>query len=801
MLEEYNKKRDFKNTPEPKGSKGKDPNKNRFVVQRHQARNLHYDLRLEIGGVLKSWAVPKGPSMNPAEKRLAIHTEDHPMKYLTFEGTIPKGNYGAGKMAIWDTGTFSLIAETNKNGLEQLEAGELKLNFQGDKLRGDFTLVKTGAGSKKDQWLLIKKKDAFAVADPFEADMHLNDDISTSSRQKYKPMLATLVKEAFNDKNWIFEIKWDGYRMISELQKGKINLYSRNGLSFNLKFANLLNSLKSIPYDAVLDGEVVLLDEEGNPDFHKLKNYNPTSSEEIRYYVFDILELNGIETGELPLKDRKSLIEEVVEGIEGVFYCDHIENLGVSFFEQVTAMGLEGVIAKQMDSTYSQGMRSEKWLKIKATQTTEAVICGYTDSEGSTFGSLVLGQWKLGELVYIGNVGTGFSSRQQKEILNALEPFHKKATPFSQKINLKGRKPNWVEPKLYCSVKFAEWTNNDMLRHPVFKSMWLPEDQGKPEVTTEKTVESKVGEPSINREGFLEVDGFQVPVSNLEKIYWPDSGINKYQLLDYYIQVAPFILPYLKDRPQSLHRHPNGITGDAFYQKDTANMFPDWIATESVYSSSSEKTIEYLLCQNEASLIYMANLGCIEINPWHSRVGSLDQPDYCVIDLDPSPKNTFDEIIEVALFFKEILDTIKVPSYCKTSGSKGLHIYLPLDSGYTYEEGRTFVKLICHMVQEKSPQLTTLTRNIKSRGNRIYLDYLQNRQGQTLAAPYCVRPKPEAPVSTPLTWEEVRAGLKIADFTIFNVPERLKSLNDLFRPLLTEKIKIENALSRLEDLD
>ena len=804
-LQEYIKKRKFDKTPEPKGETSQE-NQYRFVVQRHQASRLHYDLRLEIDGVLKSWAVPKGPSLNIDDKRLAIQTEDHPVKYLDFEGTIPKGNYGAGEMQIWDSGIFEIVKDEKENSEKvQFENGDLKLLFFGNKIKGNFALVKMKGSKEENLWLLIKKKDNFSTDLDYDAEVFIsrpNKSNNTSLKklkphQLIKPMLASPAKKIFNDPNWIFELKWDGYRVISHVENGIASLNSRNGISYDQKFKNIKVELERIPHDVILDGEIVIVDKDGFPDFQKLQNYNPKETLGIlRYYVFDILYLNGHETLELTLLERKSLIPEVLEGLEHVLYCDHIEDMGITFYNRAVDSGLEGVIAKKKESKYALGTRSPNWLKIKSVETEEAIICGYTESEtgGALFGSLILGIYQDGILNYVGNCGSGFSNANQRELLKVFKNYKIEKSPFKKKINLKGRIANWMLPELVCEVKFSEWTKNGIMRHPVFKAM---RNDKIPQEITPQNIPKKKNTKAVNSSSSsLEIEGISVPVSNIEKIYWPDSGLRKYDLIDYYLKVSEVMLPYLIDRPQNLHRHPNGITSDGFYQKDNENL-PSWVETTAIYSKSSNKNIDYLLCQNEATLIYMANLGCIEINPWNSKVGQFDMPDYTVIDLDPSQTNTFEEVIETAQVVKDILDLAGISGYCKTSGSTGLHVYIPLDAQYSYADARDFAKLLCYYVHERLPNLTSMERAVKNRKGKIYLDYLQNRKGQTLAAPYCVRPKKEAPVSAPLEWEEVKIGLKIREFTLQTMPQRLTDIGDIFQPVIKTGINMANALEKL----
>lgn len=811
-LENYKKKRDFNKTPEPAGEYEKSEGTLRFVIQRHQASRLHYDLRLEMKGVLKSWAVPKGPSMNPADKRLAIHTEDHPIKYLSFQGTIPKGNYGAGKMEIWDQGTYQAASGKGEGELiEHYEDGNLKLDFQGTKINGVFALVRTKRVDKADQWLLIKKGDDFSTDLTYDAEdlEPLLSQISDSDKettagnlrelnfkQLIRPMLATKANEVIQEPGWVYELKWDGYRALCNVDKGKVDLYSRNGISFKHKFNELYRNLQEIPHDVILDGEIVSLDSKGKPIFQNLQNYQDHKIGELRYYVFDLLFLNGHSTLTLGLIQRKSLIPAIIENIPMVYFCEHINSMGRAFYDKAIAAGMEGIIAKKSDSQYLPGVRSEKWLKIKAYQSQEALICGYTESsDAGLFGSLILGLRSDDTLEYIGNCGTGFDTKTQRNLFQRFEGLIIDKSPFPRKINLKGRKPTWLKPELICEVHFAEWTRLGTLRHPSFKGLRF--DKLPIEIKKEKVAKVPVQLNPPRKGEYVEIEGIKVPISNLEKVYWPQKNYTKYDLIDYYLQVSELILPYLIDRPQNLHRHPNGIKQAGFYQKDTAGIFPSWLQTINLHSNSSGRDIEYVLCQNRASLIYLANLGCIEINPWSSRTQSLDNPDFTVIDIDPSDKNTFNEVIEVALAAKQVMDSAGIKGYVKTSGSSGIHINLPLQGVYSYSEARDFTQILCYLIHEMLPNLTSIQRNVKKRGNKIYLDFMQNRRGQTLAAPYCARPKPGATVSTPLYWDEIKPGLDMRDFTIKSVIKRIKEKPDPFSGVLGKGIDISQALENL----
>ncbi len=797
-LEEYNSKRDFTKTPEPKGLPDEFSESRRFVVQRHDARNLHFDLRLEMDGVLKSWAIPKGPSMNANDKRLAIRTEDHPINYLTFNGIIPKGNYGAGQMTLWDTGYFEVDrSELDVQVSEQLEQGNLKLIFYGEILQGHFGLIRTGDRNGKESWLLFKKKDEYATSLVYNAEAVLPQSTAQEGLQirpgrVIAPMLASTGDAVFNDPDWIYELKWDGYRVLAHIFEGNVMLQSRNGVNFNDKFPILVQELENLGSEAVLDGEVVLLNSEGMPQFGELQNY-PESRGTLCYYVFDMLFLNGHSMLNLPLVDRKSLIPVLLEGFDSCRYCDHIEVLGTALYDKAVKAGLEGIMAKLGASEYSPGIRTENWLKIKSVQHMEATICGYTDAVngGLDFGSLILGVPVEGQLKYIGNCGSGISAGERQQMLTSFQPYKNDINPFGKKLALKGRHPNWLQPVLQCEVAYSEFTRNGYLRNPVFKNMIQIMSP------TDKSTLKTMAVHNVAHKETVQIDGHSVPVSNLEKIFWPSSGYTKYDLIDYYLSMADFILPHLTDRPQNLHRHPDGIRSEGFYQKEVEHL-PEWIKTVNIYSKSADKEIKYLLCQDTATLIYMANLGCIEINPWSSTIMRQDLPDYGVIDLDPPEGMAFELVVQVALTFKEVMQETGITGYCKTSGSKGLHIYVPFSGAYSYEEVRNFIKLLCHLVMERLPEITTMERQINKREGKLYLDHLQNRKGHTVVAAYSARPRAGATISTPLQWEEIGKGLAIADFTIKNVPDRVRDKGDIFSAVLSESVDMSDVLNRLE---
>lgn len=800
-LKEYNSKRNFDKTPEPRGKSAPVSEQRRFVIQRHAARKLHYDLRLEIEGTLKSWAVPRGPSMNPADKRLAIRTEDHPVKYLQFQGTIPKGNYGAGEMIIWDHGTFDLDTAEYPEAAVQLRKGNLKIIFHGRVLKGKFSLVRTGNREEKESWLLIKKEDAYSTAIRYDAEDLLPDHVSDKAAgmkgiepgKLVLPMLASTSANIFNDPGWYFELKWDGYRAIAHLTDNGVLLQSRHGVSFNKKFTRVTDELGQIAQETILDGEIVIVNDDGVSQFGELQNY-PESSGTLLYYVFDMLYLNGHSMLDLPLKDRKSLIPEVLGDRTTIKYCDHVEGMGTALYEKATSAGLEGVMAKKKDSRYVPGIRSENWLKVKSRESMDVLICGYTESRDNTldFGSLILGIHDGGKLKYVGNCGSGFSRQERKDLLNTFHPFRTEKNPFDKKVPLKDRQPRWLLPEIQGEVTYSERTKNGLLRHPVYKQLL--------NVPVAATVDPAPPKTTFEEDEHVEINGARIKITNLNKIYWPEKGYTKYDLIDYYLSIADTLIPYLKDRPQSLHRHPDGITGEGFFQKDSQNV-PEWAETLSIYSRSSERDIAYLLCQNTQSLIFMANLGCIEINPWNSRKSFLGYPDYGIIDLDPPADGKFKTVVEVARTVGTVLNEAGITGYCKTSGAKGLHVYVPMGAKYSYEEVRTFIKLICQFVAQINPGLVSMERQIRKREGKIYLDYLQNRRGQTVASVYSVRPVPGARVSAPLSWDELRDNFSPADFTIKNMADRLRKNGDLFSELLHTSIDMEKTLERLENLN
>jgi bifunctional non-homologous end joining protein LigD len=624
-------------------------------------------------------------------------------------------------------------------------------------------------------------------------------------------MLAKSYEKAFDDEDWVFEIKWDGYRAIADLSKDQPLFYSRNGISFLSKFDKVSQDFENQKHKMILDGEIVAYDENGRPNFQLLQQIGDNPNLALVYHVFDILWLNDHSTEKLPLIQRKELLKEALVETDVIKYCDHIPEKGIDFFEQMKKMQLEGMIAKKADSLYIENHRTSDWLKIKFTNTEEVIICGFTEPRGSRegFGALILGKYIDEKLIYAGHTGTGFNKTSLNEMYERLKKLAVKTSPFENKP--KTNMPvTWTKPELVCEIKYSEITKDGIFRHPVFVA--IREDKNPEEIAdssekskiNEKPKEMKAKTPpkstkSSEKEKEIILNKHTVKLTNQDKIYFPKDSITKGNVVDYYQSVADYILPHLKNRPLSLNRFPNGIEEQSFYQKDASDNIPDWIKTTQVYSESNDKYIDYIYCNDKATLAYLNNLGCIDLNPWNSSLPDLEHPDFLVLDLDPSKKNTYDDVIETALQVNEVLKSIKIQGYCKTSGSTGIHIYIPMGGKYDFDQVKDFAHILMKQVNEKLPKITTLERSLQKRDDKkIYLDYLQNRTGQTLASAYSLRPKEGASVSMPLEWEELKPGLKPTDFNIHNALDRIKEKGDLFKPVLGKGIDMMKALELLQ---
>src|SRR6266516_4489961 len=772
-LSEYKRKRDPKETPEPFGSKKEKTKDPIFVVQRHDARSLHYDFRLERNGALASWAVPKGVPLEPGEQHLAVHVEDHPLEYATFAGEIPKGEYGAGTVEIWDRGTYELLEEKKNGGLT--------VRLKGKRLNGTWALVPAHLSGNEKNWLMIRKRDDRAPP-------------SRRSGRTYVPMLATLAEEIPRGAGWVFEVKWDGYRAIATVSGGDVTLTSRNGNDLTARFQNVAKEIpKAVKTpDCVLDGEVCALDESGRSSFSAMQQGKAGTP--IVYYVFDVLEIEGEPVIDLPLVERRKLLEGLLDRRNKTVRLSEPFDDGQALLEASKQQQLEGIMAKRLDSRYLPGRRTRDWLKIKTHSEQEFVVAGYTKGTGrraSSFGSLVLGYYAGGELVYAGNVGTGFNSKEIDKLLDKLRPLRRATPPFREVPKMpKVRKSDviWVEPRLVAEVEFAEWTHDGRLRAPSYKG--LREDKSADEVRREEPITDLVKKGSR-----------ELKLSNLDKVFFPVERISKGDLLEYYRAVAPVLLPHLKERPFTMVRWPDGIEGKKFFQKDAPSHMPEWIPRFRTQVSTREsprtkKWVNFPLVNDELALLWMVNMGCIDMNTWYSRVDRPDRPDWVLFDLDPSPDVSFKETVEVALLVKEALDALGLVSFAKTSSAEGMHILVPVERRYTYADTRQFAEIVAGAIARTHRGLAT-TEWTKSKRRGVLIDANQNGEGKTIASAYSVRPRPGAPVSTPLRWSEVNEDLDPLSFTMPVVLERVRKLGDLYAGVLTTRQRLTDALKVL----
>ncbi|KKQ61147.1 MAG: ligase D protein [Parcubacteria group bacterium GW2011_GWE2_38_18] len=626
----------------------------------------------------------------------------------------------------------------------------------------------------------------------------MNDEISAIFKKaklidripgNVNPMSAKLADQPFDKADWFFEIKFDGYRVIAVIDQ-KIQLYSRNKILFNDKFPSIVKNLEKLSRPMVLDGEVVVLDDKGKADFKLMQNYLKTGSGYPIFFVFDLLFYEKYDLTGLHLRERKNILKNILPDYPNLKYTDHIEKEGKKFFASVADLGIEGVMAKNSLGKYEQGHRSDNWLKVKNLLTHEAIICGFTEPKKGRkhLGSLVLGIYESGNLIYIGHSGGGFTEDELAELKAKLMEIKIDYCPFEVEPKTNA-KVTWVEPKIVCEIRFTEWTNEGVMRHPVF--VGLREDKDQNEVGREVLQRVEELEGNINDYDFGKH-------SNLDKPLWPKEGYTKKDVLNYYEKISDIILPYLKDRPENLHRFPHGVDGLSFYQKNNIAL-PPGIESIKILSDTENKEINYLLCQNKETLLYMVNLGCIEMNPWNSRIQSLDHPDYLILDLDPL-NISFKQVVRAALVTNEILKKIKVKAFCKTSGLTGLHIFIPLQAKYEYDQVRKFALIINTIVSSKLSETTSLRRMPEQRGGKVYLDYLQNRRGQTLASAYSLRPDAGAPVSMPLDWSEVKESLNPKSFNITNALVRINKYGDIWHGVLGDGIEMTECIERLEKI-
>ncbi|MGY3211959.1 DNA ligase D [Mucilaginibacter sp. HD30] len=866
-LEKYKAKRNFKKTAEPSGGEpGTD--KLLFVVQKHDASHLHYDFRLEVKGVLKSWAVPRGPSMDPEERRLAMPVEDHPYDYKDFEGIIPKGQYGGGTVIVWDEGWYEPAVEEKLKDKAAKEhwmmsnyyRNALKITLHGHKLKGDFILIKFKEDKYEGGWRLIKADDEYAS----KADILLKDKSVISKKtieqmagtedaaiwesnraqdntenkptkeentadlkrqgikkampRSVKPMLCTLTKEVVPDEDYLYEVKWDGYRIISYVADGKVRMDSRSALDYTKKYPPVAKALKELGHDAVLDGEVVVFNEEGKPDFDALQLYNGHYTP-INYCVFDILWLDGYNLMDLPLSDRKAILKELVADHEVLRYSESFDD-GEALYQQALDLDLEGIVAKRKDSAYSPDARDSRWLKTPTRKRQEFVIGGWAESDKvRSFRSLLFGAYNAkGDFEWIGRSGGGYKQSEMAGILNQLQQLETDQTPFVNKVlDTKGAKIHWVNPELVANFEFATWTKTGRIRKPATFLGWrldkkakdvvreVPlsaeqeqEIQQEPEVTklVVPAADSnwpKIHHKKIHSERDFEFGGHTLTMNNIEQDLW--RGITKARLILYYHSICSYILPHLKDRPLSLHIKQDGANAPGFYIKDMEGNEPDYLdifADQRRHKKKGKRDqIDYAVCNNEAALLYLVNLGNIDLNPWSSRTDHPQHPDFISIDLDPSDED-FGKAIKTAQAAKKVFDQLKLQSLVKTSGKTGIHLFLPCE-GFTYPQARTLAEKICEMVCAEVPDIATTDVTIEHRGTKLFVDPSQNDYADTLASVYSVRPYKHPTVSTPLEWKEVKDKLDPGKFTMDTVPDRLEKKGDLFKNLNDPKIKAANA--------
>lgn len=827
-LETYRGKRNFASTPEPQGGRARAEAQLRFVVQEHHARTVHWDFRLEMEGVLRSWALPKGPSLDPSAKRLAVLVEDHPLEYADFEGTIPAGNYGAGTVMVWDRGTYEC---REGDPVEAFRRGKLTLILRGRKLRGEFHLVRTARHGGRD-WLLFKARDAYAVSgyDPSGTRSVLTgrtvEEIRANTPpegpaaedpfpEPFPPMLAQSAAEPFDDPAWYFEPKWDGVRVLAFLQGGGrgVRLFSRSLRAVEDQYPELVEALEKLP-PCVLDGEVIAPDAEGRPDFGRLQQRmqrsDPVEARRaaekipVRYVVFDLLYWAGRDLRPRPFEERRRLLETVP--LEPPLLLGQaVRADGIALFAAVRAHGLEGVVAKRADSPYLAGVRSDRWRKIKARQTEEAVVVGFTRGHGhreATFGALVLAQRDaLGRWVHVGQVGGGFADAEVRRLRAALQPLAVRECPLWSRTDVpKG--VTWVRPEVVVEVEHAGRTPEGKLRFPVF--VRVREDRTPNEV--------QASTPSL-----------PFRFTHPDKVYFPEAGLTKRDVADYYRAIAPWILPHLRDRPLTLRRFPEGIGGGDFFQKDVPEA-PPFVRTARLWSDQGGRDVTTVVCDDEATLLWLVQMGCIEVHAWFSRIspipnsqastefsGSeealehsvLNYPDFVVFDLDPFllpegeglrrrrkeydpdySRRGFEAARQAALWLHEVLSGLGVEAFVKTSGKTGLHVFVPILRTYTYRETHAFAKTVCTWLSQRYPHLLTVAWRVRDRVGKVFLDYNQNVRGKTLAVAYSLRSTPQATVSVPVTWQELGTGLDPQQWTARSVPGRLRARGDPWQEIL-----------------
>jgi bifunctional non-homologous end joining protein LigD len=827
-LDTYRRKRDPRRTPEPFGDVAAAPPSKGgiFVIQQHSARRMHWDLRLEISGALASWAVPRGPTLFPKERRLAVRTEDHPLEYANFEGIIPPGNYGAGAMIVWDRGTYRTIDGAAARGRDD---GKLDIELQGFKLKGRFALVRT-KGEDGKSWLLLAKGRAtpgaeIVSAQPWsvlsgltveelragvtrDAALVAAAEAAGAPRRsvdsaRLRPMLAATATAAFSKPGWVYELKHDGVRvLVSREVGGRVRLFYRTGRDTTRSFPEIARAVAHLPSEQfVLDGEVVSLDQRGASSFELLQqrlglqDMAAVARAEVEVpvvlYAFDLLAVGGLDVRALPLSKRQELLRILLPPAGVVRPSEVFTTDGEALFETASELGLEGLVAKRSDSPYRCGERSRDWLKIKALRSADLVVVGYTRGQGTrqALGALMLAWRQDEELVYAGNVGSGFDAATIDALLAKLKTTPRSTAAFRGTPPGPAQRQVFVEPQYVVEVRFSEVTSAGLLRQPVFVRLRDDKTASDADPAPQHAAVEPADLPPISPNA---APAPALRLTNLDKVFWPQDGYTKGDLLLYYKAVWPWLAPYLRDRPVVLTRFPDGIEGKSFFQKNAPAFTPEWVQTCHIDDT------DYFICNDQETLLYVINSGCIPLHVWSARLGSLERPDWAILDLDPKGA-PFTDVVAVARHIHVLLDELEVPHFLKTSGQDGLHILIPVGRRLTHEEARAFAEVLARLVVEEMPDLTTVTRAVGERAGKVYVDYLQNGAGKTIAAPFSARPRPGAPVSMPLRWRELTARLDPRRFTIISAAARLRRTPDPLLGVLTEVADVAAALRRVAE--
>lgn len=865
----YWKKRDFKKTPEPRGAEVAPTDRLQFVIQKHAASRLHYDFRLELEGTLKSWAVPKGPSLDPGQKRLAVHVEDHPLDYAAFEGIIPSKQYGGGTVLLWDRGYWEPIGDPGAS----YRRGRLKFTLHGEKLHGIWNLVRMGGRQEagKENWLLIKERDDEArrgeksdvtqlltasvasgksieqIAGGEHAVWQSNrpSDAATKTAPTRRPVsrakgspasgarkttqetwivpqLATLVTASPEGKEWVHELKYDGYRILCRVRDGKAALFTRNGNDWTAKLSHIASAVADFPVDSAwLDGEVVALLPDGRVSFQTLQNaFDAHSDSNLVYFIFDLLYLDGYDVRQVPLIERKRLLSALFNTgspSDLIRYSDHISGQGDVAFAEACRSGMEGLIAKRADASYVAG-RNRNWVKVKCGRRQEFVIGGFTDPSGSrsSFGALLLGVYDAqNRLRFSGRTGTGFSDRSLKELLPRLKKLEQSKPPFvNPPSGSEGRGVHWVKPKLVAEVAFAEWTNEGQLRQASFQGLRKDKTartvvHERPDLGLSREITgTSAGSRSPRRKGRVKRELLSsagssdgptavggVTLSHPDRVLFPEQSVTKLGLARYYESISEWIIPHVEDRPLTLVRCPEGYSKECFYQKHANDRIPEAVGRVEIPEDQGAAT--YMVADSLAALVGLVQMGVLELHTWGAKRDKLDSPDRMILDLDPDPAVEWPSVIEGAQLLRTLLGELDLRSFVKTTGGKGLHVVVPLQRVHTWDEVKTFSKALADHLVRMIPERFLATMSKQKRKGKIYVDYLRNAKGATAVAAYSTRAKAGAPVSVPLAWDELSGDMRSDHFTIANLADRLRHLRkDPWKDYFSTRQRITRPMAK-----